>query len=263
MSVRREGGVIARSSFCRRPLDCAPAMSRGCAWSISTSRPARCGHPARDAIKFGYRCRGESRLQPSPISGVALLPRELTTCSSATSQPSDRSSAGTQSPLIGLIEMTPRVLVERVSEETVRDWMLPEAEIRGVRGQFEPRGYPFGDFSQIDLLLGSAAPKSHARAWTARPQHGDMDARDETEAGSGRVAPLSDLGVPILTMVPQKSPAQKNGATVGSPWVFMINASCRQCCGSGGVLLARRLRRRRSDGDHDQAVEGWSPAHQI
>jgi len=105
----------------------------------------------------------------------------------------------------GLVEATPAAMIEAPGEETSRDRVLSDAEIRVLWEGLAALGYPFGPFLAMCLATGQR------RSEVAAMRHEDVDpARGLwtipgalTKSGRVHVVPLSALAIDLLKPLPR------------------------------------------------------------
>jgi integrase len=101
----------------------------------------------------------------------------------------------------GILEASPVAMIERPSDETKRERTLTPDEIQALWAATETLGCPFGAFFRMALATGQRRSEvatmrwqdidTEERTWTLRAEM--------TKAGRSHVAPLSQLGMNILS----------------------------------------------------------------
>jgi integrase len=162
----------------------------------------------------------------------------------------------------GLVEVNPCALVDRPGSETARERTLTAEEVKELWPHFVSLGYPFGAFFRMCLITGQRRTEVAEMRWADI----DLEAKtwtlsaDQTKAGRAHVVPLSQMALDILTKLPRKTFAERNGSIKPSPFVFTsdgdvpISGFSRAKASVGEKVLATR------QGEDSGAGElaGWS-----
>ena len=127
----------------------------------------------------------------------------------------------------GLIEVNPSLSIKRPGEETKRDRVLTDDEIRAALLATDATDYPYGAF--FKLLMLTACRRDEVR--TARWRDFDLDAATPTwtlpaetvKSRRTHVLPLAPQAVTLLRSLPRLTVRGADGRRLPSPFVLTID----------------------------------------
>ncbi len=160
----------------------------------------------------------------------------------------------------GIIDKSPCDGVEAPSEETPRDRVLADDELRLIWKAASAVGWPFREFTRLLILLGQRRGEVAGMRWTEL----DLDNRlwslpgSRTKNGHAHTVPLPEEALAILRTLPRVETTNGKGAPTKSPFVFTTNGRAPiSGFGKGRLGLDREILKLMRD---EEEARGEDPA---